>query len=134
MTIKQPHHLHQIETLTSEDLHQSALIAWSESSEAMTKYPMLRWLFAVPNGGGRSVSTAATMKRTGLKAGVLDLILLYPSNGYHGLAIELKYGRNKPTKEQQDFICHHAPLGYRCVVCYSWLDAKREIINYLREF
>jgi len=133
MTIKQPYYLHPIETLTSEDAHQSALIAWSESSEAVNKYPMLKWLFAVPNGGKRSGSTAALMKRTGVKSGVLDLILLYPSNRYHGLAIELKYGRNKPTKEQQDFIWHHEPLGYRCVVCWSWLDAKREIINYLSE-
>jgi hypothetical protein len=134
MAIKIPYHLHPIETLTSEDLQQAALISWSESKEAMIKYPMLKWLFAVPNGGKRSGSTAATMQRTGLKKGVLDLLLLYPSHHYHGLAIELKYGRNKPSKEQQDFIWHHEPLGYRCVVCWSWLDAKREIINYLSEF
>jgi len=134
MAIKIPYHLRPIETLTSEDFHQSALISWSESQEAMIKYPMLKWLFAVPNGGKRGASTAATMKRTGLKPGVLDLLLLYPSNGYHGLAIELKYGRNKPSQEQRDFICHHLPLGYQCVVCWSWLDARREIINYLSEF
>jgi len=134
MAIKIPYHLHPIETLTSEDLHQSALISWCESKEVMIKYPMLKWLFSVPNGGKRGASTAATMKRTGLKAGVLDLLLLYPSNGYHGLVVELKYGRNKLSKEQQDFIWHHEPLRYRCVVCWSWLEAKREIINYLSEF
>ena len=62
-----------------------------------------------------------------------DLILLYPAFGYHGLTIELKYGKNKLSKEQQDFIWHHEPLGYRCIVCWNWLDAKRQIINYLSE-
>jgi hypothetical protein len=134
MAIKIPYHLRPIESLDGEDEHQAALIEWSELFETRKKYPMLKWLFSVPNGGKRSGSTAAKMKQTGLKGGVLDLLLLYPSHHYHGLCIELKYGRNKPSKEQQDFIWHHEPLGYRCVVCWSWLDAKREIINYLSEF
>jgi len=134
MPIKIPYHLRPVELLTSEDSHQAALMEWTELFETRKKYPMLKWLFAVPNGGKRSKSTAGTMQQTGLTKGVLDLLLLYPSNGYHGLAIELKYGCNKPSKEQQDFICHHLPLGYQCVVCWSWLDARREIINYLSEF
>ena len=133
MSIKVPYYLRDIEDLTCEDDHQTALIEWSELPETRKKYPALKWLFAVPNGGMRSKATAAKMKQTGVKRGISDLILLYPAFGYHALTIELKYGKNKLSKEQQDFIWHHEPLGYRCIVCWSWLDAKRQIINYLSE-
>jgi hypothetical protein len=132
--IKVPYHLRPIRELTNEDMMQSALISWSESLEALAKYPMLRWLFAVPNGGKRTLKTASLLKQTGVKPGVPDLMLLYPSNGYHGLIIEMKYGRNKPSNGQPQFIAHHANLGYRCVVCWSWIDARDQIINYLSEF
>lgn len=134
MAIKIPYHLRQVETLDGEDKHQAALMEWTELFETRKKYPMLKWLVSVPNGGKRPKQAAGMLQQTGLTKGVLDLLLLYPSNGYHGLAIELKYGKGKLRKEQQDFIWHHEPLGYRCVVCWSWLDAKREIINYLSEF
>ena len=133
MSIKVPYCLRNIEDLTCEDEHQTALIEWSELPETRKKYPALAWLFAVPNGGMRSKATGAKMKQTGVKKGISDLILLYPAFGYHALTIELKYGKNKLSKEQQDFILHHEPLGYRCIVCWNWLDAKRQIINYLSE-
>ncbi len=133
MSIKVPYYLRNIEDLTCEDDHQTALIEWSELTETRKKYPMLKWLFAVPNGGMRSKATGAKMKQTGVKRGISDLILLYPAFGYHALTIELKYGKNKLSKEQQDFILHHEPLNYRCIVCWNWLDAKRQIINYLSE-
>ena len=133
MSIKVPYYLRNIEDLTCEDEHQTALIEWSELPETRKKYPMLKWLFAVPNGGMRSKATATKMKQTGVKRGISDLILLYPAFKYHALTIELKYNKNKLSKEQQDFIWHHEPLGYRCIVCWSWLDAKRQIINYLSE-
>lgn len=44
-------------------------------------------VFAVPNGGKRSVIEAALMKKMGVLAGVSDLLLFW--NGGHG-AIELK--------------------------------------------
>lgn len=129
--IKVPYHLLPLSELKCEDDHQRALISWSETPEALTKYPMLRWLFAVPNGGKRSLKTASLLKQTGVKPGVPDLMLLYPSRGHHGLIIEMKYGRNKPSKEQELFMGHHVELDYRCVVCWTWIDAKQQIINYL---
>lgn len=129
--IKVPYNLRPIDELTSEDDHQRALIEWSGTPDTLMRYPMLKWLFAVPNGGKRSLKTASLLKQTGVKKGVADLILLHPAKGYHGLCIELKYGKNKPQKEQIAFKEHHEKLGYRCVVCWSWCDAKNEIIHYL---
>ena len=41
------------------------------------------------------------MKRQGVKAGVPDICLPVARNGYHGLYIELKAGKNKATKNQE---------------------------------
>ena len=37
----------------------------------------------------------------GVKAGVPDLCLPVPMNGYAGLYIEMKYGSNKPTAQKR---------------------------------
>ena len=132
--IKIPYHLRPLSDLTSEDQHQAALIEWTELPEIRTKYPMLKWLFAVPNGGKRLAQTGSVLKQTGVKAGVPDLLLLYPMNDCHGLIIEMKYGKNTPSKEQKAFMTYHTNLDYRCVVCYSWIEATQQIICYLSDF
>jgi hypothetical protein len=132
--IKVPYHLLPISELKCEDDHQRALISWSETPEALARYPMLRWLFAVPNGGKRSLKTASLLKQAGVKPGVPDLMLLCPTSEYQGLIIEMKYGRNKLSKEQEEFMIHHANLDYSCVVCWSWIEARDKIIKYLSYF
>lgn len=60
------------------------------------QYPKIgRLLFAVPNGGARNAREAAIMKGEGVTAGVADLILLYPSGGFHSLCIEFKTPQQK---------------------------------------
>lgn len=134
MSIKTPYHLRPINELTNEDMMQIALIEWSQLPETLAKYPQLEWLLAVPNGGARSIKTGSLLKQTGVKKGVFDLLLLCPARDYHGLCIELKYKKGKPTAEQLKFKAHHEKIGYRCVVCWSWVDAKQEIINYLSDY
>lgn len=57
-----------------------------------------KYLFAIPNGGKRHIVTALKLKAQGVKPGVPDILLAYPSGRYHGLFIELK--RRAQTKEQ----------------------------------
>ena len=57
--------------------------------------------FHVPNGGARSKIEAARFKRMGVRPGVSDLILYHDCTLY---ALELKAGKNKPTKAQEAFI------------------------------
>lgn len=69
------------------------------------QYPKIgRLLFAVPNGGARNAKEAAIMKGEGVTAGVADLILLYPSGGFHSLCIEFKTpsksSRQTPTQKE----------------------------------
>ena len=47
-------------------------------------------VFAVPNGGGRSVVEASIMKAEGVTAGVADLLLLEARGGWGCLCLEMK--------------------------------------------
>ncbi len=91
----------------------------------------LRWMFAIPNGGYRTKATAGKMAAEGLKAGVWDIYLPRPSNGYHGLFIEMKYGKNKLTELQQEFFEYATQQGYLCKVAYSADEAIEIIDDYL---
>lgn len=93
------------------------------------------YLFAIPNGGMRHPIEAHNLKLQGVKAGIPDLMLAYPSNNYHGLFIELK--RNSPRKglisaEQAIWLHRLQNAGYLATVAYGWEDAWKIITNYLQ--
>ena len=87
-------------------------------------------LFAIPNGGKRDKITASIMKAEGATAGVPDLFLSEPSGPYHGMYIEMKFGRNGLTAEQISFFANAQKRGYRCVVCRSFDEFRTEIEIY----
>lgn len=95
-------------------------------------FPKLRrLLFSVPNGGARKPVEGAIMKAEGTVAGVSDLLLLYPCDGYHGLCIEMKTqkGRQQPTQKAWQEDAEWA--GYKYIICRSLDDFMREIREYL---
>jgi hypothetical protein len=108
---------------------QYALFEWIALMEP--QIPALKNIFAVPNGEYRHIATAVRLKKSGVKAGVPDILLAYPSSAHHGLFIELKAGKNRTTPAQNDWISRLQQAGYMCVVCYGWEEAKREILEYL---
>jgi len=112
-----------------EHNEQVALFQWAAYSES--SIPQLRYLFAIPNGGHRHKAVAARMKAEGVKAGVPDIFLAYPTGEYCGLFIEMKFGTNKPTEKQNEWLSMLERAGYMTVVCYGFEDAKREILEYL---
>lgn len=112
----------------SEHSQQVALFAWAAMN--VGKHPALAYMFAIPNGGLRDVRTATNLKAEGVKAGVPDIFLPWVIQ-YAGLFIEMKVGKNKPTKEQTNFIDYAMSAGYYCDVCYSWEEARDKIVNYL---
>lgn len=113
-----------------EAAEQSTLIDWSLRYRG--KYPGLGLLFHIPNGGSRNTAEAANLKRQGVKAGVPDLFLPVPRGGYHGLFIEMKYGKNKPTLAQREWMAALNEQGYLAVVCYGFEDARDTIEHYLK--
>lgn len=113
----------------SEATEQEAVIQWAKWRAG--EYPELSLLYHIPNGGSRNKAEAANLKRQGVRAGIPDLCLPVPSDGVHGLYIEMKYGKNKPTKEQKECMTKLNFFGYRAIVCYSADEAIAEIERYL---
>jgi hypothetical protein len=117
--------------LNNEHLQQAALIDWTKRPEVKQRYPLLEWLYAVPNGGDRVMAVAVKLKAEGLKSGVWDLFLPIPRSGYHGFYIEMKYGKNALSPEQVKFGEFVIEQGYKTAVFYCWLDARDALIEYL---
>ena len=112
-----------------EDTEQMGVIDWANWNTG--RFPELKLLFHVPNGGKRNAAEAARFKAMGVKAGVPDLCLPVPMNGYAGLYIEMKYGKNKPTDSQNKWIAALRQQGYKVAVCYGGMEATKELETYL---
>lgn len=115
--------------LPSESEEQAALFRWAAMAQKI--HPELELLHHIPNGGLRSKSTAARLKREGVKSGVPDLCLPVPKGPYHGLYIEMKRKGNAPTPNQKHWLRALGHQGYHIAVCYSWQEGKDVIIQYL---
>ena len=112
----------------SEHLEQCAVIQWCELQKSI--YPHIERIFAIPNGGKRNIGVARKMKAEGQRAGVPDLFLPVAKGGYHGLFIEMKHGKNKPTEKQRDWLDFLAAMGYCTAVCWDRDDAIETLIDY----
>lgn len=108
---------------------QTALFELASLME--NRYPELELMFHVPNEGKRSVYTGAELKRAGLKSGVPDVMLPVARKGYHGLAMELKAGKNKPTERQKKWLMGLAKEGWLCYVCWGYEAAVTVLSDYL---
>lgn len=114
----------------TEHEHQAALFHWAKLHEG--NIPELALLYANPLGGYRPKATGRRMKREGVKAGIPDITLPVARGGDHGLYIEMKAGKNKPTKAQEWWITQLTKQGYRVVVCWDWTIARDTILEYLK--
>lgn len=115
----------------SEHQEQVKLFLWANSGDAQDTYPELEWMFAIPNGGKRHPVVAMAMKREGVKAGVLDIMLPVARGGWHGLFVELKYGDNWLSPKQDKFTGFVHDQGYAVAVCKSAEEAQGVIVDYL---
>lgn len=115
----------------TEETEQTCLFRWAQMLSAAT-CPELRLMHAIPNGGMRSKPEAARMKAAGVRRGVPDICLPVARKGCHGMYIELKRqkgGRISP--EQMEWMYDLTAQGYRCMVCKGWVEAAREIAEYM---
>ena len=113
-----------------EEAEQAALFEWAAYKAG--QWPELAFMFHIPNGGLRNKATAARLKATGVKAGVPDIFLPVTQGQYAGLFVEMKYGKNKPSPEQQRYIDMLRGEGYAVEVCYGCEQAIETITAYLR--
>ena len=111
----------------SEDAIQIALVQWFD-----LQYPdAAPWLYHSPAGGVRNKVTAWRLKAMGARRGFPDLTLWLPRGGFHGLAVELKAGRNKMTPEQADWLAHMSSAGWMVACCVGFDAARDTFASYL---
>lgn len=116
----------------TESGHQKALFA--KVALNIPKYPDLRWMHHIPNGGSRSAVTASRLKGEGVRAGVFDICLPTARCGYHGLYLEMKApGKiNNLSTVQREFKEHLEKNGYLALVSDNWEQAWELIEDYLK--
>ena len=115
-----------------EGVEQATLFSWA--SMRIGKYPDLKWMHHIPNGGKRGKAEAARLKAEGVKPGVADIFLPAPKGRYHGLYIELKtLDGGTRSKEQKEFIKDMSAAGYYATFCEGWQQAADLIEKYLEE-
>ena len=84
----------------------------------------------VANERKTSIIQGARLKKKGVKSGVPDVLIFEARGGFSGLAIELKAGNNKPTKNQLKWL-HDLDLnGWKC----SWSNDLDEILEIINEY
>lgn len=108
---------------------QVILLTWTRVMSR--KYPALRRLYANANAGTSDPRRGVWLRSEGVLKGVSDLFLSSPSNGFHGLYIELKSGVGRLTQEQDNWIKESKILGYEAEMCKGWVEAAKVIGKYL---
>jgi hypothetical protein len=86
-------------------------------------------IFAIPNGGQRSIAAATRLKIEGVSAGVPDLFI--PA---WRLWVEMKRIKGGVlSAEQKDWIKYLEEVGYCAKVCKGAEDAKEQITAFFNQ-
>jgi len=116
--------------IPTESEEQKALFQWAKLSEG--RYPELKLMHHIPNGGHRNKVVAVKLAAEGVKRGVPDICLPVARNEYHGLYIELKRTKGgSVSAEQKAWIATLKEQGYLAVVCRGCREAISAIEDYL---
>ncbi len=100
-----------------EHLMQRAIVA--ECDRRAEHDPRYRLLLAIPNGGHRSKRAGGRLKAEGVRAGVPDLAIMVAAHGKHGLFLELKCGKNRPSVAQAAWAKALTAQGYFVATVYD---------------
>lgn len=110
----------------SERDEQIKLFKWIKKNPKIKPFALY-----IPNDGKRSPQLGAIYKRMGLRPGTSDIFIAIPTKRWHGLWIELKWGKNKATPAQLEFINDMRSQGYYAEVIWGADDAIQLIKDYL---
>ena len=121
----------------TEHAHQVALFMWAASPDVSARFPELKLMFAIPNGGERNKIVASRLKAEGVKSGVPDVFLPVQRHGIAGLFIEMKrpksegMAKGRASDTQSEWATKLRAEGYGACVCEGWDKARDVIILYL---
>lgn len=113
------------------------------SSEHALQVQCVKWfrirfpgalIYAIPNGGYRTKTTAGLMRAEGQTAGILDLHIPIARHGYHSMYVEMKNGKSGRLSDlQKQMIVKLESYGNKVAVCHTFEDFVKEIESYLLE-
>ena len=87
-------------------------------------------IFAIPNGGRRSISVAKGLKAEGVTRGIPDLFV--PA---WGLWIEMKRVKGGSlSPDQKKIIKYLDGAGHKCIVGRGATDASRQVLEFRKDF
>lgn len=87
-------------------------------------------LHATPNGGARSEKVGFDMKAEGQKKGYPDVTLDAARGIYHGLRLELKYGKGRASPEQLEWQRRLREQGYCAEIVIGWEMMVKMTLRY----
>jgi hypothetical protein len=91
-------------------------------------------IFAIPNGGQRSITEAVRLKAEGVLAGVPDLFLARAVGDTHGLFIEMKRVKGGKVSDKQKAVIDVLKReGYSTLIAYGCDEAWPYVEQYLKE-
>ena len=109
-----------------EEEEQADYVAWLTIVR-----PDIRF-FSVPNGGRRSKREGAMLQRTGVKAGVPDLVFPFACGPYHHLYQETKRIKGGKVEASQAIWHDYLRIQGCCVdVCFGAEGLKKSLLAYL---
>ena len=122
--------------IPTERQEQRALVKW------LNLHPQLKDFFCKNNNEGkRTEAQTWNLKLEGLRPGVSDLFIPYPSRTgkYSGLWLEVKRDMHYPPSAhkatswmlQEEWIARMKSVGFAGEFCYGWIDGKNIIESYL---
>jgi hypothetical protein len=107
--------------LPSEHEEQAGFVQWFRA-----KWPNVL-IYAVPNGGRRSISTAKKLRREGVTPGIPDLHI--PA---WAIWIEMKRQKGGRTSPDQDVMIEYLErVGHRVIVGNGAMDASDKLLKLL---
>lgn len=96
------------------------------------QYPdVLPFTIHVKNERKTSLYMGSLNKRLGVLKGTPDLFIAWPTSDHHGLFIEMKSRKGRPTIEQKEFIERANLKGYYATIAYGADQAIDTIRKYL---
>ncbi len=122
------------ELIASEEVEHKCLTSWINYN------PIIRDYYCkIHNEGKRTLGKGRSLKMMGLRAGVSDIFLYYPTDKYHGLWLEVKRNKNYTKSErstptwiaQELFMENVKSVGYDAHFCFGWIHGKEIVENYL---
>lgn len=129
--------------IASESQEQKAIVKW------LMYHPILKDFFCKNDNEGARKTVVKQGKvipvglfnafEMGLRPGVSDLFIYYPSIHYHGLWLEIKRNKRYTKSEmstnswlaQEKFLETVKSVGFAGFFCYGFEDCKNVIENYL---